>query len=71
MESGAGRTDYQLSGGDITAALSGNATVSECWDPSFASQYRVVSYDPTNPTESWGVETSCVFVNAGFISPSL
>ena len=71
MESGAGRTDYQLSGGDITAALSGNATVSECWDVSFASQYRLVSYDPTNPTESWGVETSCAFDNAVFISPSL
>ena len=71
MESGAGRTDYQLSGGDITAALAGTATVSECWDVSFASQYRVVSYDPTDPTENWGVETSCAFENAIFISPSL
>ena len=70
-ESGAGRTDYQLSGGDITAALSGTATVSECWDVSFASQYRVVSYDPTNPSDNWGVETSCAFENAVFISPSL
>jgi hypothetical protein len=68
MESGAGRTDYQLSGGDITAALPGVATVSECWDASFASQYKKVSYDPTM---DWGVETSCVFDNAVFISPSL
>jgi hypothetical protein len=70
MESGAGRTDYQLSGGDITA-VAGSATVSECWDPSFASQYRTVSYDPTNATENWGAESSCVFENAVFISPTL
>ena len=54
MESGAGRTDYQLSGGDITAAIDGNATVSECWDSSFTSQYRMVSYDPTRPHRELG-----------------
>jgi hypothetical protein len=66
-ESGAGRTDYQLSGGDVSAAI-GTATVSECWDTGFLSQYKVVSYDPAM---NWGVETSCVFENAVFISPSL
>ena len=30
----------------------GTATVSECWDVSFASQYQEVSYDPTDPTET-------------------
>jgi len=43
-------------------------TVSECWDTSFLSTYLNVSYDDAG---DWGVETSCVFPAAAFLSPSL
>ena len=68
QETGAGRTDYQMTGGDVATAGIAPVTVSECWDLSFLSQYRNVSYDPSL---SWGVETSCSFPNASFLTPSL
>jgi hypothetical protein len=63
QETGAGRADYQISGGDVTAAVGGPITASECWDTSFASQYKNVSADPT---QDWGAESSCVFATADF-----
>ena len=68
QESGAGRTDYELSGGDVATAINGVVTVSECWDISFLSTYRNVSYDPSL---NWGDETSCSFPTASFLAPSL
>ena len=68
QETGAGRTDYQLTGGDVATDGIAPVTVSECWDPSFLSQYRNVSYDPSL---NWGAETSCSFPNASFLTPSL
>jgi hypothetical protein len=68
QETGAGRTDYQLTNGDVATAGLAPVTVSECWDTSFLSTYLNVSYDDAG---DWGVETSCVFPAAAFLSPSL
>jgi hypothetical protein len=68
QETGSGRTDYQLSGGDVATAINATVTVSECWDTAFVSTYKNVSYDPTL---NWGDETSCSFTPASFLSPSL
>jgi hypothetical protein len=61
QETGAGRSDVQISGGD--APVTPAVTVSECWDAGFLSQYRNASYDPTT---SWGDEASCVFTPAAY-----
>ena len=68
QETGTGRTDYELTGGDVATAGIAPITVSECWDTSFLSTYLNVSYDDAG---DWGVETSCVFPAAAFLSPSL
>ena len=68
QETGAGRTDYQLTNGDVATAGLAPVTVSECWNTSFLSTYLNVSYDDAG---DWGVETSCVFPAAAFLSPSL
>lgn len=68
METGTGRTDYQLTGGDVATAGLAPVTVSECWDTSFLSTYRNVSYDPTL---DWGDPASCSFSDASFLAPSL
>ncbi|HLL56045.1 MAG TPA: hypothetical protein VK447_20960 [Myxococcaceae bacterium] len=57
---GAGRSDVKASGGDFSTA----ATVSECWDTSFKSQYLNVSYEAS---QNYGTEaTDCAFVGAEF-----
>jgi len=71
QETGTGRTDYELTGGDVATAGVAPVTVSECWDISFLSTYKNVSYDPTNPSLNWGAEASCSFPTAAFVSPSL
>ena len=68
QETGDGRTDYELTGGDVATAGIAPVTVSECWDAAFLSTFRNVSYDPSL---DWGVETSCSFPNASFVTPSL
>ncbi len=68
QETGTGRTDYELTGGDVATAGIAPVTVSECWDVSFLSTYRNVSYDPSL---SWGDEASCSFPTASFVAPSL
>jgi len=70
QETGTGRTDYELTGGDVATApgIMAPVTVSECWDVSFLSTYGNLSYDPTM---SWGDEASCSFPTAVFLSPSL
>lgn len=65
QESGAGRTDIQVTGGDLAASSIGMATSSECWDTGFGSVYKVVSYDPT---QDWGAEASCAFATADFVT---
>jgi hypothetical protein len=64
QEDGAGRTDIQLTGGDVSAATQ---TASECWDSNFLSQYSVTTYDQTL---DWGSESSCAFPTAAFVSLS-
>jgi hypothetical protein len=66
LETGAGRADVQISGGDVPAAIA-PADVSECWDANFASQYKNVSYDAT---AGWGQESSCAFATADYSSLS-
>ena len=49
METGAGRTDIQVTGGDVGTAVD---TSSECWDSNFFSVYSAASYDPNDPTST-------------------
>jgi hypothetical protein len=65
QETGTGRADVELSGGDSPSATAAAATVNECWDTDFLSQYKNVSYDPTL---SWGQESSCSFPTADYSS---
>jgi hypothetical protein len=60
LETGAGRSDVQITGGDAPTPA---PTVNECWDISFNSAYKNTSYDPT---QSWGQESSCVFTPAAY-----
>ncbi len=62
LQTGAGRTDMQLSGGDVGATAQ---TSSECWDANFLSVYSDTTYDPTL---DWGVESSCAFSTASYAS---
>lgn len=66
QQDGAGRADVQITGGDIPAALT-PVTDNECWDQNFLSQYKNISYDPT---DSWGQASSCVFADAEYSSLS-
>jgi hypothetical protein len=65
LESGAGRSDYRTAGSDVTAALGGDASISECWNESFASVYMTASWDAT---AGWGAASSCAFTTAEFSS---
>ena len=62
LETGAGRSDVMISGGDAPATA---PTVNECWDVNFMSTFRNTSYDPA---QTWGLETSCVFSPAAYSS---
>ncbi|MES1210633.1 MAG: hypothetical protein ABUS79_32245, partial [Pseudomonadota bacterium] len=66
LETGAGRTDMQVTGGDLGVTVN---TSSECWDSNFASVYSFASYDPSNPMVDWGAEANCgAFPAAAFIT---
>jgi hypothetical protein len=52
--SGAGRSDVQIKSTDGVVA----ASVSECWDPNYASVYKQQSW---LGGESWGSQSDCVF----------
>jgi len=59
---GAGRADVKATGGELLT----EATISECWDASFASTFLDVSYDAGL---NYGVAASaCVFAEASFAS---
>jgi hypothetical protein len=64
METGAGRTDIQLVGGDVGTAVE---TSSECWDSNFLSVYSAASYDPNDPAVDWGAESSCAFPSQALV----
>jgi hypothetical protein len=61
QESGAGRSDVKLTGGDVPPP--GPATLSECWDTSFASQYLDASWDAAL---DYGQESVCAFIPAQY-----
>lgn len=59
MESGEGRSDVRLSGGDLIAP----ETLNECWDSRFRSTYL----DRTDSLEGWGTESqNCAFKTAEY-----
>ena len=62
LETGAGRADVQITGGDSPTPT---PTQNECWDASFASTFKSTNYDPT---QSWGMESTCVFASASYSS---
>jgi len=53
-QSGAGRADVKIAGGDFQIA---SATVSECWDANFASQFLVASWVTSGPV--YGDVSAC------------
>jgi len=64
LESGAGRSDVELTGGDLGEE---SATANECWDTSFASRYLRASY--ALPQVRYGIEASdCAFTTADYSS---
>lgn len=67
LETGAGRTDVQVTGGDVGTAVD---TSNECWDSNFFSVYSAASYDPNDPAVDWGSESSCAFASAALVSLS-
>jgi hypothetical protein len=62
-QSGAGRADVKISGGDFSIA---SATVNECWDANFASQYLQASWVTTGPV--YGAVTACGSLNTAIYS---
>ena len=64
QESGAGRSDVKLAGGDLGGA---EATASECWssgDTGFTSVYLTNSYG--DPAKLWGAPSACAFLTADY-----
>lgn len=59
QETGAGRSDTMITGGDLGAA---QATANECWDSNFLSVFMTNSYG--DQSKMWGAETSCAFTPA-------
>ena len=68
MESGAGRTDYRITGGDVTAALAGPATASRVLGRGLRLDVQELVVQSDDPARSWGAETSCAFATADFSS---
>jgi hypothetical protein len=60
LETGAGRSDWQMSGGDVASATQ---TSSECWDANFKSVYSNTTYDASL---DWGMESNCAFPSAAY-----
>lgn len=64
QESGAGRADVRITGGDLGTSA---ATVSECWgggDAGFRSVYMTNSYG--DAAKTWGAEADCAFAAAEY-----
>jgi len=61
QETGAGRSDVKLVGGDLGAT---QATANECWDSNFASRFMTNSYG--DAAKMWGAEADCVFAAADY-----
>ena len=63
QETGAGRSDARLTGGDLPPA---GGTASECWDSSFKSRWFAVSFDPLL---TWGSPSACSFPTPEYAAP--
>ncbi|MFZ5440756.1 MAG: hypothetical protein ACOZQL_12165 [Myxococcota bacterium] len=59
LETGAGRSDVEGSGGDLQSAV----TISECWDADFLSRYQHASYAAAL---DYGTEARCAFTSAQY-----
>ncbi len=59
QETGAGRSDMKVSGGDLPAM----ATANECWDSNFTSRFMALSYSATG---GWGAVSDCAFNTAEY-----
>jgi hypothetical protein len=62
LETGAGRSDVKIAGGDLGTA---EATLNECWgtgDTGFLSVFETNSFG--DATKMWGAETACAFTPA-------
>ena len=65
LQTGAGRSDVKLSGGDVPAGSELKAN--ECWDTAFASRFLWASW--ANPQDNYGTEaTDCAFTPAVYSS---
>jgi len=65
LETGAGRSDVKLVGGDLPFGY--EATASECWDTTFASRFLTTNY--AGPEHRYGNEaTDCAFTPAVYSS---
>ena len=62
LETGSGRADAQVSGGDLASPV----TMNECWDDAFLSRFQALSY---SPSQNYGVASVCAFGTAEY--PSL
>jgi len=63
-DTGAGRSDIKIVGGDVGA---GQATINECWgtgDTGFGSVYLTNSYG--DPAKMWGAESACGIASADY-----
>jgi hypothetical protein len=67
MKTGDGRTDVQVTGGDVGTGVESS---SECWDSNFSSVYNATSYPPSDTNVDWGSESSCAFATAALVSLS-
>jgi hypothetical protein len=56
QESGAGRSDEKIVGGDLGVI---EASANECWDATFTSTFMTNSYG--DPAKMWGAESACAF----------
>lgn len=59
LETGAGRSDVEASGGDLQAPV----TLSDCWDADFLSRYQHASFAPAL---DYGTESVCAFGTAQY-----
>lgn len=59
LESGAGRSDARISGGDLNAPV----TLTECWDAGFLSRFLDASYAPST---NYGQVSLCAFATAEY-----
>lgn len=61
LETGAGRADIKLTGGDLSAPV----TINECWDSNFLSRFQETSY---STALNYGAASVCAFATPEYAS---